>query len=94
MAFRFRRCRRRFRSIWRSHELEIASVVDSVGGPVFDDHVAFLRAGIPAVDLIDFADPSWHTTRDLPANCSPRSLEDLGRLVLALVARAEDGLRP
>src|SRR5262249_36930837 len=26
-----------------------------------DDHVPFLKAGIPAVDLIDFDYPAWHT---------------------------------
>jgi glutaminyl-peptide cyclotransferase len=81
--------------VWRTAaELGIASLVDSVGAGMYDDHVAFLRAGIPAVDLIDPADPAWHTTRDVADNCSQRSLDDMGRLVLGLVARAESGLRP
>ncbi|MCX7015366.1 MAG: M28 family peptidase, partial [Candidatus Sumerlaeota bacterium] len=32
--------------------------------PVFDDHASFLRARIPAVDLIDFDYPPWHTLGD------------------------------
>jgi len=82
-------------SIWSlAAEMGIASIVDSVGGAIWDDHAAFLQAGIPAVDLIDPADPDWHTTRDLPENCSPRSLEDLGRLVLGIIRQAETAHRP
>ena len=33
----------------------------SVGG---DDHFEFLAAGIPAVDIIDFEFPAWHTAGD------------------------------
>jgi Zn-dependent M28 family amino/carboxypeptidase len=29
-----------------------------------DDHIPFLRAGIPAVDIIDFDYPYWHTIED------------------------------
>jgi Zn-dependent M28 family amino/carboxypeptidase len=64
-------------------------LVDSLGPPVFDDHVAFLRAGIPAVDLIDLRDPNWHTTADLPEACAPESLGEVGRLVLAVLRDAE-----
>ena len=49
---------------------------------VYDDHVPFLREGIPAVDLIDMDYPEWHTTRDLPAACSAGSLGQVGRVVL------------
>jgi len=79
------------RSIWQiGRELGLTSLVDSVGPPVYDDHVAFLRAGIPAVDLIDFSDPVWHTTRDVPEHCSPASLDEMGRLALGIVRRAEE----
>ena len=40
---------------------------------VLDDHVPFLDAGIPAVDLIDFRYPEWHTVSDLPDRVSPES---------------------
>jgi len=55
------------------------------GGAVFDDHIPFLRAGIPAVDLIDMDYPYWHTTEDLPDKCSAQSLEQVGRLLVQLV---------
>jgi hypothetical protein len=52
---------------------------------VMDDHVPLIGRGIPAVDLIDFDYPAWHTVSDLPDQCSPESLERIGALVLALL---------
>ena len=57
------------------------------GRPVTDDHVPFLRAGIPAVDLIDLDYPEWHTTRDLPDRCAPASLESVARVLLGTLHR-------
>ena len=54
---------------------------------VFDDHTPFLNAGIPAIDLIDFDYPEWHTTHDTPEKCSPESLEGVGRVLLSLVTK-------
>ena len=34
--------------------------------------------GIPAIDLIDFEYPHWHTVRDTPDKCSPASLKVRG----------------
>ena len=77
-------------AIWnQAAELELTTVIDSVGPPVFDDHIAFLNAGIPAAVLIDLADPQWHTLNDLPEYCSPHSLGEIGSLLLAVVAQAE-----
>jgi Zn-dependent M28 family amino/carboxypeptidase len=43
-----------------------------------DDHTPFLEAGIPAVDLIDFDYPYWHTTQDTPDKISAKSLQAVG----------------
>ncbi len=48
---------------------------------LIDDHVPFLRRGIPAVDIIDFDYPYWHTTQDTPDKVSPQSLERVGRVL-------------
>jgi len=48
---------------------------------MFDDHTPFLRRGIPAVDIIDFDYPYWHTTADTPDKISPASLERIGRVL-------------
>jgi glutaminyl-peptide cyclotransferase len=46
---------------------------------ILDDHVPFLKRGIPAVDLIDFDYPYWHTTADKPDKVSASSLGAVGK---------------
>jgi Zn-dependent M28 family amino/carboxypeptidase len=48
---------------------------------MLDDHTPFLRADIPAVDLIDFDYPYWHTTEDTADKVSARSLQVVGETV-------------
>ena len=56
--------------------------LDTPGSSILDDHRPFLAAGIPAVDLIHTPFPwTWHTLHDTPDNCSPESLEAVGRVV-------------
>jgi glutaminyl-peptide cyclotransferase len=43
-----------------------------------DDHTPFLKAGIPAVDIIDFDYPYWHTAADTPDKVAPKSLQIVG----------------
>ena len=51
---------------------------------VDDDHVPFLEAGLPSIDLIQFDDnPHWHRNSDTLEHVSPRSLGIVGRVVLA-----------
>lgn len=40
-----------------------------------DDHIPFQQIGIPAVDLIDFDYPYWHTRKDTADKVSEESLE-------------------
>ncbi len=65
----------------RAAELGLAAFVSAPGPAIYDDHVPFLRAGIPAVNLIDFDFPEWHTAGDTVEACAPESLEQVGRLV-------------
>jgi glutaminyl-peptide cyclotransferase len=46
---------------------------------MLDDHTPFYQAGIPAVDIIDFDYPFWHTTEDTPDKVSAESLKVVGR---------------
>jgi hypothetical protein len=46
-----------------------------------DDHTPFLRRGYPAVDIIDFDYPAWHTTGDTIDKVSPASLERVGKVL-------------
>lgn len=50
---------------------------------VLDDHIPFLEAGIPAVDLIDFDYPYWHTVEDTLDKVSAESLQAVGDTLLA-----------
>ena len=52
-----------------------------VQGAVSDDHLPFLDAGVPAIDLIDFDFPCWHQRCDNLSAVSPRSLDAVGETV-------------
>jgi Iap family predicted aminopeptidase len=62
--------------------------------PIEDDHMPFLRAGVPAVDLIDFDyGPNhswWHTPQDTIDKLSASSLEAVGRTLLEAIRRLEN----
>ncbi len=45
---------------------------------MIDDHSPFIAAGIPAVDIIDFDYPYWHTTADTLDKVSAHSLQVVG----------------
>ncbi|MEN8172523.1 MAG: M28 family peptidase [Chloroflexota bacterium] len=50
---------------------------------MLDDHIPFLQADIPAVDLIDFDYPYWHTVDDTLDKVSAESLKVVGDTLLA-----------
>jgi glutaminyl-peptide cyclotransferase len=52
---------------------------------VYDDHTPFAAIGIPAVDLIDFDYPPFHTAGDRPDRVSAASLDVVGEAVFELV---------
>ena len=58
-----------------------------------DDHIPFIRAGVPAVDIIDLDYPAWHTAADTLDNVSARSLQIVGDVVLAALPDIEARLR-
>jgi glutaminyl-peptide cyclotransferase len=57
-----------------------------VGDEITDDHTPFLRAGVPAVDFIDWSYPG-HDLRDGLDKLSRASLEVVGETVVELVLR-------
>jgi hypothetical protein len=65
--------------------LHLASFRREEGVSLIDDHLPFIRSGIPAVLLVDFDYPYWHTLEDTPDKCSPGSLEDVGRLLIEYI---------
>ena len=57
---------------------------------MLDDHTPFLRAGIPAVDIIDFDYPYWHTTADTVGNVSEQSLQIVGNTLIGWLQTKND----
>ena len=57
--------------------------------PIEDDHVPFLDAGVPAVDIIDLDYAAWHTPADTLEQVSARSLQVVGDVVLASLPAIE-----
>jgi Zn-dependent M28 family amino/carboxypeptidase len=56
---------------------------------VEDDHVPFLRLGVPAAVLIDFDFPPWHTPGDTLDTVSAASLAIVGDVVLGALPAIE-----
>jgi hypothetical protein len=81
--------------LWRTarelgYSKQFVERAEAVGG---DDHVPFLRAGAPAVDLIQLGTyPHWHTAEDTLDKISPHSLKAVGDVVLASLPRVEERL--
>jgi glutaminyl-peptide cyclotransferase len=54
-------------------------------GAVLDDHIPFLRVGVPAIDLIDFGFPCFHRPCDDLSAVSERSVDAVGETVYELL---------
>jgi Zn-dependent M28 family amino/carboxypeptidase len=65
-----------------------AYFIDEYKWSITDDHTPFLARGIPAVDIIDFDYPYWHTVEDTPDKVSAEALERVGRVVQAYLESA------
>jgi Zn-dependent M28 family amino/carboxypeptidase len=66
-------------------DLGYETFVPEVRYSMVDDHVPFLNEGIPAVDIIDFDYPYWHTIEDTCDKVIPESLERVGRVLEELL---------
>lgn len=64
------------------------SFSDEVRWSLIDDHVRLLDAGLPAVDVVDFDYPAWHTHRDSTDQVSAASLAEVARVAAWLVYRS------
>ena len=54
---------------------------------MIDDHTPFLEVGLPAIDIIDFDYPYWHTVEDTPDKVSAESLEIVGKTLWTWVTQ-------
>ena len=76
------------RKIWaRAASLGLKAFEARPGPSVLDDHMPIQAKGIPAIDIIDFEYPPWHTQGDTPDKCSAHSLGVVGRLAASLAFR-------
>jgi glutaminyl-peptide cyclotransferase len=57
---------------------------------MLDDHTPFLEAGIPAVDIIDFDYPYWHTVQDTPDKVSAESLQAVGETLRVWIVQQSE----
>jgi Zn-dependent M28 family amino/carboxypeptidase len=68
-----------------AEELGHAAFMRRAGYQVIDDHKPFIDAGIPAMDIIEFDYPEWHTIDDTPEHCDAESLRQVGETLLKVV---------
>jgi len=66
-------------------------------GDILDDHVPYIRAGMPAIDIIDFEYGSapgrndyWHTPQDSLDKLSEQSLQIIGRVLIRMLSKLSD----
>ena len=78
------------RLVWRTAaELGYAAQFPTDAISIDDDHMPFVERGVTAIDLIDFDYPAWHTDDDTLDKLSARSLEIVGKVVLASIRKLE-----
>lgn len=80
--------------VWRvANDLGYGRHFGNDAGAIEDDHVPFLRRGVPSLDLIDFdygpGNQWWHTIADTMDKLSPASFEATGRVVLESLRRLD-----
>jgi Zn-dependent M28 family amino/carboxypeptidase len=76
--------------IWREaarQKLDDDFIAEST--KIEDDHLPFLAAGVPAVDIIDLDYEAWHTAEDTLDAVSARSLQVVGDVVLGALPKIE-----
>ncbi|PYV44463.1 MAG: peptidase M28 [Acidobacteria bacterium] len=76
-----------------AYELGYGKHIATLPKAMTDDHIPFVRDGIPAVDLIDynfgFDNLYWHSVNDTLDKVSPQSLKVTGEIVLRTLNKLE-----
>jgi len=80
--------------VWSTaQEMGLGGVLSPSQGPIEDDHIPFLDAGVPSVDIIDLnygpGNSYHHAAADTLDKVSAESLEKVGKLVLAVLAKLQ-----
>jgi hypothetical protein len=61
--------------------------VSSPRHTLIDDHLELQKAGLRAIDVVDFDYPAWHTPEDTMDQVSAASLQIVGDVAMALIRR-------
>ena len=76
--------------LWSTaQKLGHGSIFSNTDTPIEDDHIPFLKAGVPAADIIDLDYPAWHTPSDTLDQTSARTMQVVGDVVVASLAPIE-----
>jgi len=76
--------------VWKAaSELGYKAYFLDSGEKVDDDHMPFLKLGVPSLDIIDFDYDPWHKDSDTMDKLSSKSLEIVGTVVLESVRRID-----
>jgi Zn-dependent M28 family amino/carboxypeptidase len=69
--------------------LDYAAVFVNDATAIEDDHLSFLKRGVPCVDVIDLEIPYWHTPQDTLDKVSAKSLALVGHVFLESVKQLQ-----
>jgi glutaminyl-peptide cyclotransferase len=79
-------------AIWdTAHRLKRPEFLDEIT-PIEDDHLEFLSAGIPSVDIIDLDYSAWHQPEDRLDRVAAGSLQAVGDVLIAALPAIEKRL--
>ena len=73
--------------IWTfANNLGYKEFVWQLGPAIYDDHFFFYEGTkVPSINIIDFDYEHWHTTQDIPENCSSKGLGIVGNVMLNFI---------
>lgn len=76
--------------VWNTAaELGYKAYFLETGEKMDDDHMPFIKLGVPSLDLIDFDYDPWHKDSDTMDKLSPKSLDIVGTVVLESIHKLE-----
>jgi glutaminyl-peptide cyclotransferase len=79
--------------IWNAAERAgVGRYFSPIESAINDDHLPFLEAGVPAVDIIDLEYDAWHTAADTLESISPRGLQVVADALAEALPRLEQAL--
>jgi glutaminyl-peptide cyclotransferase len=76
--------------VWNTAaRLGYSGIFVNEGMAIEDDHLSFLKRGIPCVDVIDLEIPYWHTPQDTLDKISAKSLAITGHVLLETIKQLQ-----